>query len=283
MQEKINSALAVLDDAVKQFNPSWIFALFSGGHDSLTSSYIASLHPEFKGCVHINTGIGIPATRQFVIDTCAERGWRLLEYKAVENTYADGRSNPQVYEDIVLQHGFPGAFAHRQMYVCLKERQIKRLKREHPGKMLLVSGARSQESIRRMANTGPLQIDGKTAWCAPIWDWSKSECSECLTQAGFKRNETALCFGRSGECLCGAFAKPGELEALRFACPASYERIRGIEKRVREAGFPWGWEDNGPPDWWKEKNQGQTFMFDYDKDETLVEEHLCSSCKWRAL
>ena len=34
-----------------------VYALFSGGHDSLCSTFIASRHPLFQGVVHLNTGI----------------------------------------------------------------------------------------------------------------------------------------------------------------------------------------------------------------------------------
>ena len=249
---QVASAVAVIESAITQFKPAWVFALFSGGHDSLTSSYVASLASKFDGCVHgscaINTCIGIPATRQFVIDTCAERAWKLLEYKAADNTKSDGMPDPVIYDEYVLAHGFPGPFMHRKMYNRLKERQLRRLYRDHNlERILLISGCRSQESVRRMGNTEAFQDSGQQAWCAPIHDWSKSDCSYALTAANFKRNETALRFGRSGECLCGAFAKPGELAALDllFACPASAARIRALEKKVREAGFPWGWEDPG--------------------------------------
>lgn len=281
--DKVVAAVQIIEDSISTFKPAWVFALFSGGHDSLTASFVASLASKFDGCVHINTGIGIPATRQFVIDTCAQRNWPLKEYKAIENTRSDGTQDPQCYEQIVMAHGFPGAYAHRMMYVKLKERQLRKLEREHSGRVMFISGAREQESERRMGNVRQLQIENDRAWVAPIWDWSKSECSDLLTENCFVRNQAALAFGRSGECLCGAFARPGELAALEFACPASAARIRALEKKVREAGFPWGWEDNGPPDWFQEKKAGQTFMFGYDEDETLVEEHLCTSCKWRAL
>lgn len=280
---KTAKAIALINDSIQKFKPNWVFALFSGGHDSLTASYIASMADKFDGCVHINTGIGIPATRQFVIDTCAERGWPLKEYKAVENTKADGTPDPMIYEDIVMRYGFPGPKQHRIMYIKLKERQLNRLCREHPGKVLLISGAREQETVRRMGTTTRYKEEGKRAWCAPIHDWSKSECSELLDLIEAKRNQVVLDFGMSGECLCGSFAHPGELSALYFACPISGARIAALQSMVKANGFPWNWDDEGPPDWWKEKNQGQTFMFGYDEDETLVEEHLCTSCKWRAL
>jgi hypothetical protein len=275
----IQEAIQRIEAAVKRFKPNKIFALFSGGHDSLTASYVAAQHG-VDAVVHINTGIGIPATRQFAEETCVEHNWKFLEYKAVQNINAKGEFDPQIYEQMVLEHGFPGPFMHRKMYSRLKERQVELLQRQHK-RILLISGCRSEESLRRMGHTEEFHSQGNRAWCAPIWDWNKVQCSGCLG-AKFRRNETALRYGRSGECLCGAFSKPGELTALQFACPASYQRLRDLEKKVRAAGFPWGWEDPGPPKWFQEKQQGQTFMLGYDEDEN-VEEDLCTSCKWRAL
>ena len=51
-------ALAVIDAAVREYRPSHLFALFSGGHDSLTATAITAQHPRFTAAVHINTGIG---------------------------------------------------------------------------------------------------------------------------------------------------------------------------------------------------------------------------------
>lgn len=50
------------------YEPSAVYGLFSGGHDSLCSTHIASTMPNFKGVVHANTGIGIEETREFVRD-----------------------------------------------------------------------------------------------------------------------------------------------------------------------------------------------------------------------
>lgn len=285
--KRVHDAVAGMEQAIKQFNPRWVFALFSGGGDSRTASYVASLHPRFNGCVFINTGTGIEATRQHVIDTCAEQAWPLKEYKAKENTKADGTPDPMDYEQIVLTHGFPGPIQHRAMYSKLKERAIRMLMREHDGNVLLVSGAREQESERRMGHGSVVHKEGRQIWLNIIWNWSKSECSEVLASARIKPNEAALKFGRSGECLCGAFARRGELAALELADPVRAAEIRDLELRVRANGFPWGWEDPGPPQWWIEKNQGQTFMLDYDADYIMsaypsTTEHLCTSCKWRA-
>jgi hypothetical protein len=50
----------------------------------------------------------------------------------------------------------------------------------------------------------------------------------------------------SGECLCGAFAKPGELDEIGDWFPDVAAHIRGLEAKVRAAGAPeercrWGW------------------------------------------
>ena len=65
----------LLTEAVSVHRPAAVFALFSGGHDSLCSTTIASRHPQFTAAVHINPGIGIEETRVFVRETCSRKGW----------------------------------------------------------------------------------------------------------------------------------------------------------------------------------------------------------------
>ena len=48
----------------------------------------------------------------------------------------------------------------------------------------------------------------------------------------------------SGECLCGSFARPGELAEISLWYPRAAARIFELERRVLEAGSPprpWGW------------------------------------------
>lgn len=105
IEPKIAAALALLDTAVKQYKPKMVVGLMSGGDDSIPACYVASLHPAFSGILHVNTGIGIEATREHVRKVCAERKWKLWEYKALENVNARGESDPQSYEEYVLKHG----------------------------------------------------------------------------------------------------------------------------------------------------------------------------------
>jgi len=67
----------ILERAFDEHNPVAAFALFSGGHDSLVSTHHAMQDDRVDAVVHVNTGIGIPETRQFVHDTCDRFGWTL--------------------------------------------------------------------------------------------------------------------------------------------------------------------------------------------------------------
>ena len=260
-RKQLNQGLKRLDSAIKQCNPSHVFALFSGGHDSLVATYIASHHPKFTAAVHINTGIGIRATREFVYKTCRNHGWKLIEYKAAENVKGNGDPDPQVYEELVLEYGFPGPtkFGHNLMYNRLKERQIGRLIREHKqywnDKIILVSGCRSQESRRRMGHVKEIQVDGCRVWNAIIHDWSKRDVNEFIHQIGLKPNPVVELLCKSGECLCGAFAQKGELAELAAFFPKEAEYIRALEQKVMKR-FPWRWEGR-PPSWWIGRNRGK--------------------------
>jgi 3'-phosphoadenosine 5'-phosphosulfate sulfotransferase (PAPS reductase)/FAD synthetase len=238
----VKNALTIIDEAIEKYNPCAILGLFSGGHDSLTATSIASKHPRFTAAVHINTGIGIEQTREFVRETCKREGWPLREYFA--------QACGQDYREMVLKDGFPGPYGHRFMYIRLKERPlrecIREFKKERHSRILLVSGARSQESIRRMAHVEPIYEEGVRIWTSIIHDWSKIDCNDYIAMAGLKRNEVVDMIHKSGECLCGAYAKPGELAELAYWFPNTAKAIYQLEEEVKAHGHDWGWEGRPP-------------------------------------
>lgn len=266
--EKLKKSHAIMDEAIDRFKPVAVYGLFSGGHDSLTATHIAAQHPRFTAAVHINTGIGVPETREFVRETCKREGWPIKEYRAKEDCGQD-------YRKLVLAYGFPGPDHHRKMYNRLKERALRVLiretKNERLDKVLLVSGCRSQESERRMGHVEPIQLEAARVWTAVIHDWSKHDCNEYIGEQKLPRNPVVDLIHKSGECLCGAYAKPNELKELKVWFPKTAAEIERLEAEVRAAGFPWGWEGR-PPKWFLESKTGQAFMFDMDQhNEKLVE------------
>jgi 3'-phosphoadenosine 5'-phosphosulfate sulfotransferase (PAPS reductase)/FAD synthetase len=244
MHETIAAAHAVIDEAIETYRPVRVFALFSGGHDSLTATHVASSHPAFAGAVHINTGIGVEQTREFVRETCREQGWPLQEFHP-----------PVGYEEIVLRWGFPGPGGHNLIYNRLKERCIRQLVRETKataGVLMkrpmvgLVTGVRSAESTRRMRHVDRIQKEGARVWIAPVHDWAKADCNEHIAREGLERNPVVDMLHMSGECLCGAFARPGEMEELELWVPETAARIRRLERLVLERGteeakLAWRW------------------------------------------
>lgn len=250
-----------LTGALERYNPVACFALFSGGHDSLVSTHIAMQHPAIQAVVHVNTGIGIEQTRQFVRDICARFGWLLLEYRAEDHG--------QYYERIVLENGFPGPGQHHKMYARLKERALRALKRDYAPRqnMLLVTGIRRQESVKRMGIARPIQYQGSYIWTAPIVEWSADDCDAYMQQHGLPRNRVKdqLCI--SGECLCGAFARRGEMAELKAHYPEVHARIKALEARCQQAGVWHRWGSGGPPKWYRQEQAGQQVFMP-----------LCSSC-----
>lgn len=223
-------------EAISQENPSHIFALFSGGHDSLCSTHLAAGMPGFSGVVHCNTGIGIEQTREFVRDTCREQGWPLIEMKPDRYSYRDLILGAGGYP------GFPGGpKSHMRFYYYLKQRAIDALVRDHKthraDRIGLVTGIRREESDRRMAGAFAeyAHREGAQLWLNPILDWTQADKNAYMSEWELPRNEVVDILHRSGECLCGAFTRKGEFREIELWYPQAAEQIRQLEAEVQQA------------------------------------------------
>lgn len=241
-EPKVVRSMQLLVSAIEEHKPIAVYAMFSGGHDSLTATHIASKLKEFTAAVHINTGFGIEETRRFVRATCADLSWPLKEYRATDCG--------QDYRETARRYGFPGPAQHFRMYSRLKERPlrvcIRETKRTRRDRVLLVTGIRADESTRRMGYDYPIRREGSCVWASPITDWTKSDCNDYIEANGLKRNEVVDLLHMSGECLCGAFAKAGEKREIETWFPDMGRQIRELESEVSEAGFSWGWGEKPP-------------------------------------
>lgn len=237
------------------------FGLFSGGHDSLCSTALASRMPGFVAAVHINTGIGIEQTREFVRETCKRQGWPLIEMHPEKS-----------YEELVLTRGgFPsGPKSHNSMYWYLKQKQVNRLVREHKrgrsGRVILVTGIRKSESTRRLGAgiSVPERRDGAQVWLNPILDWTARDCSDFMAENNLQRNQVSDLLHRSGECLCGALAHRDEIREIELWFPEVAERIHALEARTRELGLK------------SQRWAAPSSRKDRDQDKALA---MCNSCQ----
>lgn len=250
MKDRIEQAHAVVSAAIAEHKPSKVFALFSGGHDSLVATHVMSQHPAFSGVVHIDTGIGLEETQQFVVDNCAREGWPL---HILRGSFS--------YEQLVIRYGFPGPASHGYMYRYLKERPLMRFlgeqKDSSKDRIGLSGGMRSQESTRRMGHVEPVHRSGAAVWTSAIHNWSAYDINAYVKYAGLQRNKVKDNLHISGECFCGAFADPLEMRELEYFYPEMAARIHKIEdivtlaaelpkSDIKPAYCRWGWHDGVP-------------------------------------
>lgn len=203
--------------------------LFSGGHDSTTLGHL--FRHRATHAIHANTTIGIEQTRQFVRDTCDAWGLPLVEKVA-----------PISYRDLVLERGFPGPGMHWKMYSRLKERALDLARHDlgvansRTSVAVFIAGRRRQESERR-ADVPLAESDGSVIWVSPIALWTKPDLNTYrLLHPDVPRNEVSDLLHMSGECLCGAFAHPGELNEIGHWFPEVRAEIEQLQRDVAEAG-----------------------------------------------
>lgn len=263
LDEAINQAKVIVAEATAEHRPVATLGLFSGGKDS---TVLLHLFREYvDAAVHINTLTGIPQTSEFVRATCAEWDLPLIEKVPPEE---------RRYEDIVMEMGFPGPAMHQTFYNLLKERALREVRRqfvtERGQRIMFLGGTRKSESRRRMGSVREVDRDGSIVWVSPLAWWTNAEMAEYRRRFATPVSEVVTNLHMSGECLCGAFAKPGELNEIGFFYPEVAARIRELEARAADAGLrrcKWGaGSDTYKP--------GQVEQFDFGP--------LCSSCEGRA-
>lgn len=230
--EQEQDAVDLLDAVAEEHGASAVWSMFSGGDDSLATAIVTSRAKLFRGCLHIDTGIGIPETQAFVRETCKQQGWPLRVYRAADQG--------QSYDALVMERGFPGPAMHFKMYCRLKERALRAFVRDHKtharDRLILSTGIRRDESQRRMGRTQQVSRDGVKVWANGLYEWSKFDCLDTIARAGVRRNPVVELLHMSGECLCGSFAKPDELKEIAIWYPETAARIRSLEAAVKASG-----------------------------------------------
>lgn len=235
------------------YKPVAIYAMLSGGDGSLRATHWAMQNVPGCRVAHINTGIGIEATRQFVRATCHFYGWPLTEIRAKEDCGQD-------YDAIVEQYGFPGPAQHKAMYIQLKERAIEELvrrskRRRSREKVMLLTGIQHDDSTRRSGYGGEeVTFIKAQMWVNHMYWTDKSSVYHYLRDHQIRRNPVSVELGMSGECGCGAFADKGELAIWRRADPAFGQRIDRLQVRAAKVGVHCKWEERPP----RERDDTQT-------------------------
>jgi 3'-phosphoadenosine 5'-phosphosulfate sulfotransferase (PAPS reductase)/FAD synthetase len=257
----------IVATAIRLFKPVAIVVGYTGGGDSTVVKHWMTKNVPGCKVFLANTGIGIEAARQWVRDECRRNNDELIEIRAKEDCGED-------YDELVKEFGFPGPDHHQKMYDRLKGRavgmMVRNAKRHRMDRVMIASGIRHDESLIRMGYAGSeINKVGAQVWVNPIYWWSKQQCNDYIAKHNLSISPIAKALGMSGECGCGAYAHPGELNAWRRVDPAFGERIDRLQLEVLDRGFTWGW-DMEPPAGGHNKDQGRL-------DPTVMNAPLCGA------
>jgi len=247
-------------------------ALFSGGHDSLVNAHYCMGKGYTDKILHIDTGIGIPETQEFVREVCEQYNW---DYEIIGSDHS--------YEEMVLENGFPGAGAHGITYIRLKDRALQEYSTRVDGKPHYYTGIRQSESDRRMRTTTTERVEEAKQyyWHSEIIDWSEDQVRDYMEASELPQSPVKQTYHHSGECLCGAFAnREEELTILQAHYPEVAERIRDLEQRVQKnhpetQNIAW-WGHNNMPD--KELRALKAESSEEQQRLEEINQRLCRDC-----
>jgi 3'-phosphoadenosine 5'-phosphosulfate sulfotransferase (PAPS reductase)/FAD synthetase len=231
----------------------------------------------FRGIIHVNTGTAIEDTTQHVREAVPAWGMKLHELTPKTN-YLDlvlgkviATTGPNAGKRAVWV-GFPGPGGdkkvkpHNVFYRRLKDEPLQRMRASLVGrdgirrKAMYVGGMRWAESDKRFRTAEEVDVDGGIVWVSPVVHWTDAHMREYRARYRCEKNHKhqphRMCgdealpvnsvtenLHMSGDCACGAYAKPDEKEERRFFYPEHGAEIDYWEKTVRDAEIPacrWG-------------------------------------------
>ena len=166
-QSQSESFEGILDEIENIHNRTSFHVLASGGKDSTVVADKTANLGKLKTVVHIKTNIGLRMTTDHLRDYCKEMGWPLVIIEPAIK---------YIYAAFVLQCGFPGPGAHKQIMARLKAHVMRDYALSVDRKShILLSGVRKFESKRRMGNYPyPIQTDGHVWFGCPAF-YSKAK------------------------------------------------------------------------------------------------------------
>lgn len=258
LSDKIKWSQELADRVKADYDPYAVLVGFTSGGDSNIALKLATMFLKVDAAFTCDTTIAAPETLKNCEDVVSQYGLRHIiqapRYNGISN-------NKETYSEIVKRHGFPGktTTAHSWMYKWLKDHTVQNIiaqfRQRKRRRIVIVSGARRHESVRRMGTSEDITVMGNVIWLNICNDWTDSDCHQFSLEYGLEkfRSPISKSIGVSGECFCGSFAGKGELSLLKIFSPSTHEKIERLHKwLIENTDMNWGWED-GP----KTKRQEQ--------------------------
>jgi 3'-phosphoadenosine 5'-phosphosulfate sulfotransferase (PAPS reductase)/FAD synthetase len=237
--DKIQASAELMDRVIREYQPTHIVSLVSGGRDSAANHEVAKLLGiKVDLIMHGRTGTGIPETTQHVIDTFGNAG--------SDFAVADAGTK---YEEYVMRKGFfgVGRDAHNFSYRILKQdpfnATLSRLirQRRRGFRIMLLTGARKSESENRRLNLPVTKLKKGNLWVNPIHDWTSGDRDQLLEANAVPINPVAVQLCRSGECMCGTMQDKADRAEASVLYPHWGRWLDDLEAAAkRKHGFGWG-------------------------------------------
>lgn len=253
-QDKIQWSRDLAERVTKDFKPYAVLVGYTSGGDSNVALKLATMFFKVDAAFTCDTTISAIETIRNCHDVV--RNHYELPWICQAPRYNGISNNHDTYFEVVKRHGFPGktTTAHRWMYKWLKDHTIQNIvaqfrKRRHNRPVVIISGARRHESVRRMGTSEDITVYRNNIWVNICNDWTDQDTYEFSRDYDLDRFRSPIskAIGISGECFCGCFAQKNELFEVKAASPSTYEKIQWITKWLREnTNMLWDWE-SGPP------------------------------------
>lgn len=207
------------------------FTLYSGGNDSVVSTYVAYENYDIDYTVYLDTRTGLPENKKHVKDVCQKYDWDLViaQTPLTLREYVLGNENRSSL-------GFPGPGTHSWVFQALKKQQLGFITTRVDDKPRFYSGVRSHESQRRMENVqGEKQEAERWTWISPIHNWRDERVDDYREEHELPTNPVAERIGKSGDCFCGAYDhRNSTLVELEAHYPEHAEWIKELEQEAQE-------------------------------------------------
>jgi len=194
------------------------YVLFSGGKDSLATLLYCRDNLKDVEVIHVNTGISLPGVQDYV-----KKVTDMLNVPLIILT------PDKKFEDLVEAKCLPDYY---RRWCCeeLKLKPVRKYLKPIKSKVQFL-GIRRTESSRR--KNFPVYWYDKHAggWVVnPIIDWTENMVLNYIHSHNVPLNPVSEKLGFSGECFCGAFAKPHEFMVVKGLYPDFYRRLVEIEE-----------------------------------------------------
>lgn len=263
----------------KDFDPYAVIVGLTTGFDSNVALKLATMFFNVDAAFTCDTTIAAPET----LSNCEKVSKEVygLKWICQQPPYDGNKQNPDTYFEIVKRHGFPGKTktSHNWMYRWLKDHTVSAIisgirQKKRNRNIVIISGARKHESVRRMGTSENITINGSNIWVNICNEWTNSEVHSFSEDYNLTRYRSPISkiMGMSGECFCGCYSTKGELNEIKFASPSTWEKLNYIDKWLKDnTKMEWGYED-GPSKAWILEKEGQLNMF---TESNML---MCSTC-----